>query len=138
MNNKTLRSKVIKALWTNTSKTTKQIDNSLGMIHGIGLTEYMVLSHLSNAPKNLMRRIDVAEAIGRTASGVTRMLSPMEKIGLIQKEVNPRDARVSLVKMTETGEKIFKEATNTFNQQSEQILKALDQKQLNDLYVLLK
>jgi DNA-binding MarR family transcriptional regulator len=126
-----------KSLWINSAFISKQIDNSLGAIHGIGLTEYMVLLNLANAPNKTLRRIDVADAIGRTASGITRMLMPMEKIGLVDKEISPRDARVSLVKITAAGEVIFHDASVTLNQKSEQLLKSLNNKQLDNFLVLL-
>ena len=75
-----------------------------------------------------MTRIDLAESIGRAASGVTKMLQPMEEIGLIQKEVGARDARVSLVKISKAGERLFKDATTTLNQSSKQILSKLSGK----------
>jgi DNA-binding MarR family transcriptional regulator len=44
-----------------------------------------------------MRRGDLAEKLGLTASGVTRLLLPMEKIGLVRREADKSDARVSYV-----------------------------------------
>jgi DNA-binding MarR family transcriptional regulator len=72
----------------------RRFDSALG---GLGLNELIILFYLSQAPDAKMRRIDLAEKVGLTASGVTRILLPMEKVGLIQKEVNEHDARVSLV-----------------------------------------
>src|ERR1700754_3728802 len=64
-------------------------------IHGIGLTDFMILHLLHEEPGEKMRRSDLAEKIGLTASGVTRMLLPMEKAGLVDRESSERDARVS-------------------------------------------
>ena len=72
--------------------------NALNM-HGISLKDYMILHILNNATGNRLRRIDLAEKTGLTASGITRLLLPLEKIGLITKENNDRDARVSYVKL---------------------------------------
>lgn len=57
-----------------------------------------------------MRRIDLAEKIGLTASGVTRILLPMEKIGLVSREINERDARVSYVLLASGGKAKLSEA----------------------------
>ena len=78
--------------------------------HGISFTEYLVLFQLNQAPGKTMRRIDLAEKVGLSASGVTRLLNPMQKIGLVKKEENARDARVSLVALTGTGNTIFQDA----------------------------
>ena len=88
----------------------------------------MLLNSLFDSPNKTMTRIDLAESIGRAASGVTKMLQPMEKIGLIQKEVGARDARVSLVKISKAGKRLFKDATTTLNQSSKQILSKLSGK----------
>ena len=129
---KTQTSAIIK-LWENSTAISRKVDLTLSGIHGIGFSEYMVLFHLMNAPNKTQRRIDLATALSRTASGVTRMLLPMEKIGLIEKEVNPRDARVSLVKITSSGEELFVNASLTLDEKSKQLLKRIEDKDLNHL-----
>lgn len=128
---------ITRSLWVNTAIISKQLDNSLGAIHGIGLTEYMVLLNLMKAPNQSLRRIDIADALARTASGITRMLMPMEKIGLITKEINERDARVSLVKITPAGEELFNNASATLDTRSEALLKNLESKDTDKLLDLL-
>ena len=81
-----------------------------GALNGLSLTEFIVLFHLSNAHEEKMRRVDLAEKVGLTASGVTRLLLPMEKIGLVQKEVNERDARSSYVALASGGKEKLAEA----------------------------
>ncbi|MBT4290823.1 MAG: winged helix-turn-helix transcriptional regulator [Deltaproteobacteria bacterium] len=87
----------------------KKIDNQLS-IHGINFSEFMIMFHLVHAPEKKMRRIDLADKIGLSASGITRLVAPMEKRGLVYKESNKRDARVSLVKLSAAGERILKES----------------------------
>jgi len=72
-------------------------------LNGIALNELIILYHLSLADDAKMRRIDLAEKLGFTASGITRLLLPMEKIGLIKKETNEHDARVSYVVLAPGG-----------------------------------
>jgi len=93
-------------------------------IHGIGFSDFMILYLLSQAKGERMRRIDLAEKIGLTASGVTRMLLPLEKIGLIKREANERDARVSYVVLTETGKQLFEDAKDTANSLAGEIIPA--------------
>ncbi len=73
---------------------TRRFDTGLG---GLSYTEFMILYYLSVSPDQKLKRIDLANKVGLTASGITRLLLPMEKIGLVSKEVNERDARVSFV-----------------------------------------
>jgi DNA-binding MarR family transcriptional regulator len=122
---------ITKNLWFKTATISKHLDNSLGAIHGIGFTEYMVLHNLVKSPNHALRRVDIAEALARTASGVTRLLLPMEKIGLIEKETNDRDARVSLVKITASGEELYKNASVTLDSKSETLLKNIDHKKVS-------
>lgn len=93
-------------------------------IHGIGFSDFMILYLLSRAKGERMRRIDLAEKIGLTASGVTRMLLPLEKIGLVKRETNERDARVSYVVLTETGKQLFEDAKDTANSLAGEIIPA--------------
>jgi DNA-binding MarR family transcriptional regulator len=58
---------------------------------------------LSVAPEGRLRRIDLADTIGLTASGITRLLLPMEKVGLVRREAHDGDARVSYVAITPGG-----------------------------------
>jgi len=113
----------------------KKVDQSLG-VHGISFTEFLVMYHLQSSANETMRRIDLADSIGLSASGVTRLLMPMQKIGLVEKEVNPRDARVSLVKITKAGKKMFANASVSIEHVIGQISKPLNTKQLADFMKL--
>jgi DNA-binding MarR family transcriptional regulator len=62
---------------------TRRFDGSLG---GVSLSEILILYHLSQAPEGALRRVDLAEKVGLTASGITRLLLPMEKIGLVKRK----------------------------------------------------
>ncbi|PCH59591.1 MAG: transcriptional regulator [SAR86 cluster bacterium] len=111
------------------SNLQKKIEGQLNF-HGISFTEYLIMYHLSAQTNKTMRRIQLAQSVGITASGVTRLLAPMEKIKLITKESNPRDARVSLVKLSKVGEKVFKEAQISFNHSAVNFLELLSEKQV--------
>ena len=64
---------------------------------GLGLTEFLILYRLSESKDWKMKRIDLANKIWLTASWITRILLPMEKIWLVSKEKHESDARISLV-----------------------------------------
>jgi len=80
----------------------RRFDSGLG---GLGLNEFMILYHLSVAEDERMRRVDLADKVGLTPSGVTRLLAPMEKVGLVKREVNAQDARVSFVALAAGGKR---------------------------------
>ena len=87
----------------------KRFDSGLS-IHGLSFNDFIILSYLAHAPGNKLRRIDLADKMGITASGITRMLAPMEKIGLVGRETNERDARVSYVVLANGGRRVFEES----------------------------
>ncbi|QMU69097.1 MarR family winged helix-turn-helix transcriptional regulator [Streptacidiphilus sp. P02-A3a] len=82
---------------------TKRFDGRLAALHGVSLADLTVLLRLGRAEGGRMRRVDLAQAVGLTASGVTRGLIPLERIGLVVREPDPRDARVAYAVLTATG-----------------------------------
>lgn len=67
----------------------------------------MILYHLQAAPSGRLRRIDLAERLGVTASGVTRTLLPLEKTGWVARQSDAKDARVSYASLTEAGQQLL-------------------------------
>ena len=118
-----------------TTKLIKRVDGQLGL-HGISFSEYMIMANLSQAPKHTLRRIDLADKVGLSASGVTRLLAPMQKNKLVEKEVNPRDARVSLVKLSKTGARLFSEVSVTFEHSAESLTSKLTDAQIKKILAL--
>jgi DNA-binding MarR family transcriptional regulator len=106
-------------------------------MHGIGFSDFTILYLLSKAGGEKMRRIDLAEKIGLTASGVTRMLLPLEKIGLIKRESNERDARISYVVLTDTGRQLLEDAHTTANAVAKEIVPLDKVKNMTSLLDLL-
>jgi DNA-binding MarR family transcriptional regulator len=83
------------------------------MHHGIGLGDLGLLLELRAAPDHRMRRVDLAHRLGITTSGVARQLAPLERIGLVDREPSPGDARLALVVLTEAGDRVAGEASPT-------------------------
>lgn len=81
--------------------------------YGLGFNDFVILYYLSQAPYEKMRRVDLADKIGFTASGITRMLAPMEKMGLVSRDRNERDARVSYVVLAPGGKRLLEESVKT-------------------------
>lgn len=122
----------------NLSKTyaiaNRRFDNSLG---GLGFNELIILYHLDQAENKSLRRIDLAEKIGFTASGVTRILLPMEKVGYVKKEINKEDARVSLVLLAAGGRRRLEEASERMQFLMEEKFTTSNLKKMQELTTLL-
>lgn len=118
------------------SKLSRRVGNRLS-VHGISLTEYLVMRYLHESAHNAVPRIELAEHVGMSASGITRLIAPLEKNNIIEKAVNPRDARQSLVKLTKTGLRLFNEARVSFDDIASEAtasLSASQQTKLLELY----
>ncbi len=119
------------------AKIQKRAGSALS-VHGLGLSDYFVLNQLHIAPFQKMRRNELAERVGLSPSGITRLLNPLEKIGLVEKESNPRDARVSLVALTDAGKQIYEDAKTSFSDASRLLFEPLNAAQTSKLSELLK
>ncbi|MFE9353570.1 MarR family winged helix-turn-helix transcriptional regulator [Streptomyces olivaceoviridis] len=95
------------------SALVRRFDARLGGLHGVSLADFTLLLRLEQAPGGRMRRVDLAEALGLTASGVTRGLAPLERIGLVTRETDARDARVAYAALTGTGRRRLAEMRTT-------------------------
>jgi DNA-binding MarR family transcriptional regulator len=85
------------------SAITRELSAQLQREHGLTLNDYEVLLLLSRAEGGRMRRVDLAQTILLTASGITRLLEGLERAGFVCKETCASDARVSYAKLTEEG-----------------------------------
>ncbi|HYC82923.1 MAG TPA: winged helix-turn-helix domain-containing protein, partial [Candidatus Paceibacterota bacterium] len=63
----------------------RRFDNRLSF-NGLGFSDFAILCQLQEAEDGKMRRTDLAERVGLTASGITRLLLPLEKIGVVKRE----------------------------------------------------
>lgn len=125
------RGKMLVDLWLASERLSARLDHNLGAVHGIGYVEFMVLYQLAQSPGLRMRRVDLATAIGRTASGVTRLLKPMEKTGFIARDSSDRDARVSLVTLTPAGRQRLEDALSTMNELGQRLTQSVGDSQLD-------
>ena len=92
-------------------KTAAILSNRLDRgLNGLGFTEFLILYHLSQAGEQKMSRVDLAAKVGLTASGITRLLLPMEKVHLVKSGPQEQDARVRLVGITHAGKEKLDEA----------------------------
>jgi DNA-binding MarR family transcriptional regulator len=92
---------------------TRQLNADLLNDHGLTLSDYEVLLRLSNAENRMMRRVDLAESVLLTASGITRLLDGLERSGYVEKAACASDARVSYAKLTPAGNRKLAEAAET-------------------------
>jgi DNA-binding MarR family transcriptional regulator len=92
---------------------TRELSAQLQREHDLTLNDYEVLLHLSRAEDGRLRRVDLANEVLLTASGITRLLEGLERAGYVCKETCASDARVSYAKLTDEGRSKLKAAAET-------------------------
>ncbi|WP_424970662.1 MarR family winged helix-turn-helix transcriptional regulator [Dinoroseobacter sp. S76] len=83
-------------------------------VHGLSVNEFFMLLHLERAAKHRLPRVELAKRMHVSASTITRMVAPLEKIGLLGRDADERDARLVFVVLTETGQARLAEVQETF------------------------
>ena len=81
--------------------------------HGLTLNDYEVLLHLSHADGKRLRRVDLAERVLLTPSGITRLLEGLERCGYVERASCESDARVTYAQLTAGGEAKLRAAAKT-------------------------
>jgi DNA-binding MarR family transcriptional regulator len=92
---------------------TRELSADLVAGHGLTINDYEVLLHLQREPEKMLRRVDLAERVLLTASGITRLLEGLENAGLVERAACATDRRVVYAKLTEAGEQKLREASGT-------------------------
>jgi DNA-binding MarR family transcriptional regulator len=82
---------------------TRELSASLVAQHGLTMNDYGCLLLLSRAGEDGMRRIDLANELQLSPSGITRLLDRLEDQGLVGKGACKGDARVSYAILTDDG-----------------------------------
>lgn len=83
-------------------------------VHGISVNEFFLLMHLDKAEMQRLPRVELAKRTYVSASTITRTVAPMEKIGLLARQSDARDARLAFVVLTDAGASKLAEAKATF------------------------
>jgi DNA-binding MarR family transcriptional regulator len=89
---------------------TRRFSTELLAEHGLTLNDYEVLLHLAHAPERRLRRVDLAESILLTPSGITRLLDGLERGGYVARAACAEDARVTYAVLTDGGYEKLREA----------------------------
>jgi DNA-binding MarR family transcriptional regulator len=95
------------------SSLSRELSARLVTEHGLTINDYEALLHLSHAEGGSLRRVDLAERLMLTPSGVTRLLDGLERDGWVRKGNCDSDARVTYAVLTEEGRERLESAGRT-------------------------
>ena len=93
------------------SAVTRALNADLVQSHGLTINDYEVLLHLARAEERALRRVDLADRLVLTASGITRLLEGLERAGHVTKRRCESDARVTYAVLTDAGLEKLREAS---------------------------
>jgi len=79
--------------------------------HGLTVNDYEALLLLSRAEEGRLKRVELAERLQLTPSGVTRLLDGLEGAGYVAKAACDADARITYAVLTAEGQSKLEEAS---------------------------
>jgi DNA-binding MarR family transcriptional regulator len=91
----------------------RSMDANLLAEHDLTINDYEVLLALAHAPDRRMRRVDLADQVLLTQSGITRLLQGLEGTGLVERGSCATDGRVVYALLTEEGYQRLRDASRT-------------------------
>jgi DNA-binding MarR family transcriptional regulator len=104
---------------------------------GLTINDFEALMHLATAEEGRLRRIDLAERLMLSPSGVTRLLDGLQAAGLVANVHCESDARVTWAKLTDDGlqtlECVGAEHSQALNSLFADVLDADELAQLSEL-----
>jgi DNA-binding MarR family transcriptional regulator len=100
----------------------RELESRLVAEHGLTINDFETLLRLSHEPDNRMRRVDLADSLSLTPSGVTRLLDGLMEAGLVAKASCSSDARVSYAVLTNDGRTLLAAAVRTNDRACRELL----------------
>jgi DNA-binding MarR family transcriptional regulator len=95
------------------SAATRAVNAQLVADHGLTINDFECMLLLARAEDRRMRRVDLAEQLILTASGVTRLLDGLEKEGWVDRANCASDRRVTYAVLTDEGHGKLLEASKS-------------------------
>jgi len=89
----------------------RELATELQELHGLTMTAYEALFVLSRADGQRLKRVELAERLVLTPSGVTRLLEGLEAEGFVEKVACETDLRISYAQLTAAGRTKLEQAS---------------------------
>lgn len=117
---------------------TRHLSAQLQADHGLTLSDFEVLLRLARAPDRRLRRVDLADQVLLSASGITRLLDGLERHGLVERAACSADRRVVYAVLSDDGlERLRAASESHFGQIEEHLAARFDSGELEQLTRLL-
>ncbi|MDG3010356.1 MarR family transcriptional regulator [Rhodococcus sp. D2-41] len=94
-------------------RLTCALDRALGSAHGLSSSEFDVLEQLYTHDEPKMKMATLAELVHLSQSALSRLVSRLEKDGLLARNVCTTDRRAMWTSLTDAGRRRYEEARPT-------------------------
>lgn len=91
----------------------RTLDREMRSEHDLPLPAYDVLLRLAGAPERALRMTDLAERVGLSPSGLTRLVDRLVAKDLVRRRPDPNDGRAALASLTDPGLRQLRLAART-------------------------
>lgn len=89
------------------------LERELGERHGLGVSDFEVLERLAESENRKFRAQELADAVHLSQSALSRLISRLERSGLVERCMCANDRRGIFVTLTEAGRRRHAEAAPT-------------------------
>ena len=89
------------------------LDRELGLAHDLSASEFEVLQQLEQAEECSLRMSALGESAHLSQSALSRLVSRLERDGLVDRKTCDQDRRSLFVALTEEGRRRYKDARPT-------------------------
>ncbi|MBB3607050.1 DNA-binding MarR family transcriptional regulator [Mycolicibacterium sp. BK556] len=114
-----------------------RVDTALRIRHQIGLAVFEVLHFTAKAPTPGIRISELAQALGASLGGTSRLIDRVLQTGLISRTVDTADRRVSHVALTTAGKRKLTATSKTYTAEVAAMLDpALTSREQHQLHTL--
>jgi DNA-binding MarR family transcriptional regulator len=110
------------ALLAVTKAVLRELDESLRAATSLSVTEFDVLITLFNAPDRKLGMTELASRVMLSPSGLTHLVTRMERDRLLERQENPADGRKSFTVLTTIGDDRLRVARTTHNRVLRELL----------------
>jgi DNA-binding MarR family transcriptional regulator len=91
----------------------RRLDADLRRAHGISISAYEALIILGRSDAGSLQMSELAGRTLLTQSGISRLVTRLERDGLVRREADPTDRRASRISLTESGAQVLRDGMRT-------------------------
>lgn len=102
------------AVWKGQVLVARALEHAMREHAGLSLTWGEVLSRLGAAPGGRLRMQELARQVFVSKSGISQVITQMSRRGLVTRQGDPDNLRITYAALTDEGRSILRKSTTTF------------------------